>query len=156
MPWYASQIDGPFFMTERAADAPPPPNVMPIADIRNKPMRDFGNPDDAYAAAIALDTIAGYEQFLSVYPDSPYSQRVAAMLAVRREEIIWRRCVTADTPPAYWSYLRRYPTARMPGTRRRRWRCWARQSIRRPISRCSISAFHRRRRMNCRLSISRS
>ncbi len=31
------------------------------------------------------------------------------MLAVRREEIIWRRCVIADTPPAYWSYLRRYP-----------------------------------------------
>ena len=51
VPWYASQIDGPFFMTERAADAPPPPNSMPLADIRNRPMRDFGNPDDAYAAA---------------------------------------------------------------------------------------------------------
>ena len=24
VPWYASQIDGPFFITERAADAPPP------------------------------------------------------------------------------------------------------------------------------------
>ena len=82
---------------------------MPVADIRNRPMQDFGNPDDAYAAAVALDTIAGYEQFLSLYPDSPYSQRVAAMLAIRREEIVWRRCVTADTPPAYWSYLRRYP-----------------------------------------------
>jgi hypothetical protein len=31
------------------------------------------------------------------------------MLAVRREAIIWRRCVIADTPPACWSYLRRYP-----------------------------------------------
>ena len=31
------------------------------------------------------------------------------MLAVRREEIVWRRCVTFDTPQAYWSYLRRYP-----------------------------------------------
>ena len=110
VPWYASQIDGPFFMTERSADAPPPPpNTMPIADIRNRPMQDFGNPDDAYAAAVALDTIAGYQQYLSLYPDSPYSQRVAAMLAIRREEIVWRRCVTADTPPAYWSYLRRYP-----------------------------------------------
>ena len=77
--------------------------------IRNRPMRDFGNPDDAYAAALALDTIDGYEQFLAVYPDSPYSQRVAAMIAVRREEIAWRHCVMNDTPPAYWSYLRRYP-----------------------------------------------
>ncbi len=109
VPWYASQIDGPFVMTERSADAPPPQNALPIADIRNRPMRDFGNPDDAYAAALALDTIDGYEQFLAAYPNSPYSQRVAAMIAVRREEIAWRHCVMNDTPPAYWSYMRRYP-----------------------------------------------
>ena len=109
IPWYASQIGGPFFMTERAADAPPPPNVLPIVDIRDKPLRDFASVDDAYAAVLALDTIQGYEQFLAVYSYSPYSQRVAAMLAVRREEIVWRRCVTFDTPQAYWSYLRRYP-----------------------------------------------
>jgi uncharacterized caspase-like protein len=110
IPWYASQIGGPFFMTERAADAPPPPNVLPVVDIRDKPLRDFASVDDAYAAVLALDTIEGYEQFLSVYSYSPYSQRVAAMLAVRREEIVWRRCVTFDTPQAYWSYLRRYPS----------------------------------------------
>ncbi len=109
VPWYASRIDGPFFMTERSADAPPPQNATPLADIRNRPLRDFGNPDDAYAAALALDTIDGYEQFLAAYPDSPYARRVAAMVAVRREEIAWRHCVENDTPPAYWSYLRRYP-----------------------------------------------
>ena len=109
IPWYASQIDGPFFMTELAAGAPPPPNVMPIADVRAKPIRDFPNVDDAYAAALDRDSIDGYEQFLAVYPNSPYSARIAGMLAVRREAIIWRRCVIADTPPAYWSYLRRYP-----------------------------------------------
>jgi uncharacterized caspase-like protein len=109
VPWYASQIDGPFFMTELAAGAPPPPNVVPIADVRAKPIRDFPSVDDAYAAALDRDSIDGYEQFLAVYPNSPYSARIAGMLAVRREAIIWRRCVTADTPPAYWSYLRRYP-----------------------------------------------
>ncbi len=120
IPWYASQIPGPFFMTERVADAPPPPNFVPLAEIRNRPMREFGNIDDAYAAALAIDTIAGYEQFLSLYPDSPYSRRVSAMLAVRREAIIWRRCVLADTPPAYWSYLRRYPRGPHPWDARRR------------------------------------
>jgi uncharacterized caspase-like protein len=109
IPWYASQIDGPFFMTELAAGAPPPPNVMPIAEVRAKPIRDFANVDDAYAAALDRDTIEGYLQFLAVYPHSPYSERIAGMLAVRREAIIWRRSVIADTPPAYWSYLRRYP-----------------------------------------------
>jgi uncharacterized caspase-like protein len=109
IPWYASQIDGPFFMTELAAGAPPPPNVMPIADVSAKPIRDFPNVDDAYAAALDRDSIEGYQQFLAVYPHSPYSERIAGMLAVRREAIIWRRAVMADTPPAYWSYLRRYP-----------------------------------------------
>ncbi len=109
VPWYASHIDGPFFMTERAADAPPPPNVEPVAQYRSRPMRDYGDPDDAYAAALAVDTIDGYEQFLAVYPNSPYAPRIAAMIAVRREEIAWRHCVENDTPPAYWSYLRRYP-----------------------------------------------
>jgi uncharacterized caspase-like protein len=109
IPWYASQIDGPFLMTERAADAPPPPNVAPLADIRSKPIRGYSSPEEAYAAALELDTLDGYEQFLAGYPDSPFARRIAAMLAVRREEIIWRRCVMDNTPPAYWSYLRRYP-----------------------------------------------
>ena len=87
-------VAGPFFMTERAADAPPP-EAMPLADIREQPMRDYRDPDDAYGAAIALDTLAGYEQFLALYPDSPFASRVAAMIAVRREEIVWRRCFTA-------------------------------------------------------------
>jgi uncharacterized caspase-like protein len=109
VPWYASQIDGPFFITERSADAPPTPNVVPLADLRGRAMRSYSNAEDAYAAALALDSMEGYEQFLALYRSSPYSRRVAAMLAVRREEIIWRRCVFNNTPPAYWSYLRRYP-----------------------------------------------
>ena len=109
VPWYASRFDEPFFFTERTADAPPSPNVVPLADLRDKPMRSYSSADDAYAAAIALDTMEGYEQFLAIYPSSPFSRRIAAMLAVRREEITWRRCVFNNTPPAYWSYLRRYP-----------------------------------------------
>jgi uncharacterized caspase-like protein len=109
IPWYVSGISGQFFMTERAAGAPPPPEVTPFADIRNRPLRDFTNAADAYTAVVELDTIEAYEQFLALYPNSPYAQRVAAMLAVRREELIWRRCVIDDTPQAYWSYLRRYP-----------------------------------------------
>ncbi len=109
IPWYVSGVNGPFFMTELQAGAPPPPSVTPYADIRNRPLRDFTNVNDAYAAVLTWDTIDGYQQFLALYPNSPYAQRVAAMLAVRREEIIWRRCVADDTPQAYWSYLRRYP-----------------------------------------------
>jgi uncharacterized caspase-like protein len=109
VPWYASQISAPFLFTERSADAPPPPDAMPVGDLRDKPMRGYSSAEDAYAAALALDTMDGYEQFLALYPQSRYARRIAAMMAVRREEIIWRRCVFNNTPPAYWSYLRRYP-----------------------------------------------
>jgi uncharacterized caspase-like protein len=109
VPWDASQINTPFFFTERSADAPPPPDVAPVVDLREKPMRSYSRIEDAYAAALALDTIDGYEQFLALHPRSRYARRIAAMIAVRREEIIWRRCVFDNTPPAYWSYLRRYP-----------------------------------------------
>ena len=109
IPWYASQIEGPFFFTDRVADAPPPPSAVPLADLRRKPMRGYSSAEDAYEAALAIDSMEAYEQFLAAYPDSPFARRISAMLAVRREEIIWRRCVLTDTPPAYWSYLRRYP-----------------------------------------------
>ncbi|MGA9322127.1 MAG: caspase family protein, partial [Xanthobacteraceae bacterium] len=41
VPWYASRIDGPFFFPERVADAPPPPDVVPLADLRDRPMRGY-------------------------------------------------------------------------------------------------------------------
>jgi uncharacterized caspase-like protein len=109
VPWNASRIAGPFFFTARAAGAPPPPSVVAVADLRARPMRDYATVEDAYAAALALDSLEGYEQFLTLYPSGPFSYRIAAMLAVRREEMIWRRSVFNNTPPAYWSYLRRYP-----------------------------------------------
>jgi len=103
------KLGEPFFITERAADAPPLPNTVPVADLRGKPNRSYSSIEDAYVAALALDTMETYEQFLALYPSSPYSQRVAAMLAVHREETIWRRCIFNNTTPAYWSYLRRCP-----------------------------------------------
>jgi uncharacterized caspase-like protein len=109
VPFYASQITTPFFFTERAADAPPPADAASVADVRERPMRSYPNAEDAYVAAVALDTMEGYEEFLALHPRSRYARRIAAMLAVRREQMIWRHCVFENTPPAYWSYLRRYP-----------------------------------------------
>jgi len=91
------KLGEPFFITERAADAPPLPNTVPVADLRGKPNRSYSSIEDAYVAALALDTMETYEQFLALYPSSPYSQRVAAMLAVHREETIWRRCIFNNT-----------------------------------------------------------
>src|SRR5262249_41443082 len=64
---------------------------------------------EAYAAALERDTLDGYSEFITAYPDDPMAARVRAIVAARREAITWRRSRIVDTPPAYWSYLRRYP-----------------------------------------------
>ena len=106
LPWSASKLGGPFYVFERAADAPPA--APPLAETERKPISSFSG-EDAYAAAIERDTLTGYREFLKAYPNSDQARRVRAILAVRREASYWRHTVRADTPRAYWTYLRTYP-----------------------------------------------
>ena len=106
LPWSASKLGGPFYVFERAADAPPP--ALSFAETERKPISSF-SAEDAYAAAVERDTLKGYREFLAAYPKSDQARRVRAILAVRREAAYWRRTVGADTPRAYWTYLHTYP-----------------------------------------------
>jgi uncharacterized caspase-like protein len=109
IPWDAQKLDSDFYFFERAPDAPAaqaaPDQAVAFAD---KPIRDLGA-QDAFSAALERDNLQGYEDFLAAYPNDPLAKRVRAILAARREAITWRRTYRADTPDAYWSYLRRYP-----------------------------------------------
>jgi uncharacterized caspase-like protein len=120
VPWDSSKIDAPFVFFERGPDAPPPAaSAAETASIRSRPIRDLGA-QDAYLAALERDTIDAYEDFLHAYPDDPMARRVRALVAARREAITWRRTYDADSPEAYWSYLRRYPRGAHAADARRR------------------------------------
>jgi uncharacterized caspase-like protein len=120
VPWDASKIDAPFVFFERGPDAPPPAaSAAETASLRSRPIHDFGA-QDAYLAALERDTIDAYEDFLHAYPDDPMARRVRALVAARREAITWRRTYDADSPEAYWSYLRRYPRGAHAADARRR------------------------------------
>ncbi|SFI70248.1 caspase family protein [Bradyrhizobium sp. Gha] len=120
VPWDDQKISAQFSFFDRAPDAPPPQAAPDqVAAIRNKPIRDLGA-QDAYAAALERDTLPAYEDFLAAYPGDPMAKRVMAIVAARREAITWRRSYRADTPDAYWSYLRRYPRGPHAGDARRR------------------------------------
>jgi uncharacterized caspase-like protein len=109
VPWHASKVQEQVVFFERAADAPPPAISAEQTDaIRARPIREMGAPD-GYIVALERDTIDGYTDFVAAYPDDPMARRVRAIIAARREAITWRRTRVLDTPPAYWSYLRRYP-----------------------------------------------
>jgi uncharacterized caspase-like protein len=119
VPWHAEKIDASFMFFDRAPDAPAPAPADQVAAIRTKPIRDLGA-QDAYAAALERDTMPAYEDFLGAYPGDPLARRVRAIVAARREAITWLRSYRADTPQAYWSYLRRYPNGPHAGDARRR------------------------------------
>jgi uncharacterized caspase-like protein len=108
VPWDAGKIDAPFAFFDRSPDAPAQAPPDQAAAARNKPIRDLGV-QDAYAAALERDTLQGYEDFTAAYPSDPLAKRVRVIVAARREAITWQRTYRADSPPAYWSYLRRYP-----------------------------------------------
>ena len=120
VPWNASKLQAPLYFFERAADAPPPQvSVEQTSSTRSKPIRDF-DARDAYLAALDRDNLQDYENFLIAYPNDPMARRVRAIVAARREAITWRRSRSVDTPPAYWSYLRRYPNGFHANDARRR------------------------------------
>jgi uncharacterized caspase-like protein len=109
VPWDESRIDQPFVFFAAGSGAPPAPVTdAEIIARRTRPIRDFPT-DQAYAAALERDTLAGYTDFLAAYPASPYTMTIRGLLAARREALTWRRTIDIGTPQAYWSYLRRYP-----------------------------------------------
>ena len=120
VPWHATKIPASLVFFERAADAPPPAiSAEQTAAIRARPIRDL-DAQEAYIVALERDTLEGYSDFLAVYPNDPMARRVRAIIAARREAITWRRTRVVDTPPAYWSYLRRYPDGPHASDARRR------------------------------------
>ena len=108
LPWSASKLAAPYFVFERAADAPPPAAPAALAELASRPIKSFSR-DEAYAAAVQRDTLPGYQEFLAAYPDSAQARRVRAILAGRREALFWRRSLEQASPHAYWTYLKRYP-----------------------------------------------
>ncbi len=120
VPWHASRIQTSVVFFERSPDAPPPAvSSEQTASIRARPIRDL-DAQQAYFEALDRDTLQGYLDFLAAYPHDPMAKRVRAIVAARREAIVWHRTRLVDTPEAYWSYLRRYPRGpHAPDARRR-------------------------------------
>ncbi len=107
IPWDASRISAPFEFFAHTAAAPADQRDQ-FAELTTKPVASF-SADDAFQAALARDTLQGYEDFLAAYPNDPLAARVRVIVAARREAIIWRETTALGTSRAYWSYLSHYP-----------------------------------------------
>ena len=105
-PWHASTLRESMPLFARAAG---PESGVPeaLATVRGRPISDLPEAE-AYVATLDRDTLKAYVEFLAAYPRSPLAQRMAALLAARREALHWRHVVADDQPQAYWTYLQRY------------------------------------------------
>ena len=104
-----------FFEPDETASAEPPVQ-QPVQEHRI----DAVSPEEAYSIAVERDTIQDYQEFLRRYSGHPLARRVTAILAARREALVWRRTLNRNSSEAYWTYLRRYQNGpHAPDARRR-------------------------------------
>nr|WP_246389313.1 caspase family protein [Microvirga mediterraneensis] len=103
IPWHSANLGSGSFVFFEQAEAAAAPLVREVRRIEDVPA------EEAYAIAVERDTIQDYQAFLRRYPDHRLARRVTALLAARREALVWRRTLTSNTREAYWTYLRRYP-----------------------------------------------
>jgi uncharacterized caspase-like protein len=108
VPWHADRTGDSVVFFERAPDAPPVGQPEKVAALRGRPLRELGA-RDAYAVCLERDDLAHYQEFIADYPNDALARRVRALIAARREALVWRRTWLVGTPDAYWSYLERYP-----------------------------------------------
>ena len=105
IPWSNGKLNAPYFLFERAADAPP---VVVKRAPAKKPLKQL-SAEDAYVAVVERDRLEDYEEFLRDHERSKQAKRIEAIVAARREAMFWRRTREQNSPRAYWTYLRRYP-----------------------------------------------
>lgn len=103
IPWHSANLGQSSFAFFEQAEAAAAPLVREVRRIEEVPA------EEAYAIAVERDTIQDYQAFLRRYPDHRLARRVTALLAARREAIVWRRTLASNSREAYWTYLRRYP-----------------------------------------------
>ena len=107
-PWNAANITPPLTLLQAPPNAPAAALARSYVTYQSRPVGSFPA-SEAYAAALERDTLEGYRDFLVAFPNDPLAARVRALLAARREALTWRRACAANSPPAYWSYMQRYP-----------------------------------------------
>ena len=111
-----------------------------------RPIQDIG-PEEAYAYAVEQDDLPTYVEYVRVYPNSAYAQRIWAHdPRAARGAAVAARAAVENTPEAYWTYiaalsgrhvcLRRAPPA-APARRR--------ADVRRPAGACACTTTCRRR-----------
>ena len=103
VPATSSGAPQPNYAPAPAGYAVAPPPAAPAVDMRALAA------DDAYEYAVAEDSVAGYEEFLLVYPSDPRADWVRTALSLRVDAVAWRYASVVNTPAAYEAYLSRYP-----------------------------------------------
>ncbi|WP_407152801.1 caspase family protein [Bradyrhizobium sp. ORS 86] len=101
VPWHNSGLKSPALLgSVAAASNAEARHTAPISGLPTQ---------HAYLAALRRDTLDSYADYLADHWKEPEAKRIRALLAVRREAVIWQLTCSASTPDALWSYLEFFP-----------------------------------------------
>ena len=113
-PWESSSLTGDFYFfgdTVMAAAK----NIDRVASANASASRSAvasnvraRNPRDAYNYVVAEDSVASYEEFVRVYPQDPFADRVRKLLAAKLLALAWHGAVAANSPTAYKAFYSQY------------------------------------------------
>jgi Caspase domain len=106
VPWHGSGILSQPSLFEHVTSKGPESREMDR--LRLRPMPGLSG-QDAYFAALMRDTLDSYADFLADHWRNPLAKRVRALLATRREVLLWQRVCRGGALENFWSYLERYP-----------------------------------------------
>jgi uncharacterized caspase-like protein len=84
-------------------------SLRPSNRVRTKQDLRAMSAEEAYQAAIELDTLKAYQWFVELYPKDPRAAEIWEIINKRREALLWRRSAARNTKTAYWNYMKRYP-----------------------------------------------
>jgi hypothetical protein len=117
-PWEVSSLTKPFAFFPGSFAGKDEPARERSAETWRKELQSR-SPQQAFELAVREDSVIVYQQFLVLYPASPFGIRVRALVERRLEMTAWFDAVTLNSADAYQAFLARYPESDLAATARR-------------------------------------
>lgn len=114
-PWESSSLTNDFYFfgdtqNAMASMVEPPAARQRTASAAANTIRTR-TPREAYALAVQEDTPEYYEEFVRVYPQDPFAERIRRLLAARLLQVAWHGAVMANSPIGYKTFYSQYSSS---------------------------------------------
>jgi hypothetical protein len=118
VPWESSLLTTSVALFPGSAPtAAPEPRTKPAGFWRRE--IQSRSQADAFEFVLGENTIEGYQEFLRLFPQTPFAPQLRALLDRREEMVAWKNAAALNSAAGYQAFLRRYAGSDLAPTARR-------------------------------------